>query len=468
MARALPNTQGRGGYAGIRVGEAENPGPATYDRDCTGTEQSNASLWRINEAGDSVPNSQDSVTRGVQNLRISVSLAEPAALQPHHRQQWGIPDRHDRNNSPRSTFAVHSAVQILPLTWHPRMEVSCSLWGKDTEDRCCFRTACATCCGLRPIGSRRCRRCNLGGTGTPLRELRVGDTFQNRRQPGHQNAAASGTTGQKLPQSSPPALPGEPVDDSPLPKCPIRDVPLSERDTLLLTELRQAPVVATAWAESLEGAVSSHQFWALLCHYRCHLLFAAIPKGVDRNSQLKQRLHLWEVGHITDLISKVLGQQSSGPFRRTPKTVQPQSDEQRGKRSCALSARGSISKAMKGLVGGAAQGSADCRLNWTTALIPRSSGIGTHPSSAECVEAARIARGGGRCKLARGPMRAQGRSKRGFAWLAHVKLSPMSALGPTGERQEHLDANCLLRRSWHRRRLFRCLDILTIKRATGD
>ena len=47
----------------------------------------------------------------------------------------------------------------------------------------------------------------------------------------------------------------------------------------------------------------------------------------------------------------------------------------------------------EGLVGGAAQGSADCRRNWTTALIPRSSGIGTHPTSAQCVEAARIAWG---------------------------------------------------------------------------
>ena len=29
---------------------------------------------------------------------------------------------------------------------------------------------------------------------------------------------------------------------------------------------------------------------------------------------------------------------------------------------------------MQGLVGGAAQGSADCRKNWTTAMIPWSSG----------------------------------------------------------------------------------------------
>ena len=38
-------------------------------------------------------------------------------------------------------------------------------------------------------------------------------------------------------------------------------------------------------------------------------------------------------------------------------------------------------------------------------------------------------------------MREQGRSKTGIASLPHVKLSPMSAPGPTGDRQEHLDAN---------------------------
>ena len=62
--------------------------------------------------------------------------------------------------------------------------------------------------------------------------------------------------------------------------------------------------------------------------------------------------------------------------------MQPQTDEQRGKRTCALMARRSISKAVRGLVGGAAQGSADYRKNWTTALIPRSTGSGTHPT--EC------------------------------------------------------------------------------------
>ena len=142
------------------------------------------------------------------------------------------------------------------------------------------RQACVFCGTAR---SQRCRRYNCCGSDTPLREIRFGDTFQDRRQPGHQDPSAGGgmAAGQHLPQNSQPAPPGEPLDDSPLPNCPFRDVVLIDR----------------------------------------------------------------------------VGQQSRGPLRRRARKTQPHSDEQRGKRDCALTARGSISKATKGVVGGASQGS---------------------------------------------------------------------------------------------------------------
>ena len=69
---------------------------------------------------------------------------------------------------------------------------------------------------------------------------------------------------------------------SPLPNCPIRNIVLTDRDKHLLSELRRASAMAlprcvvsryaTAWAESLEGAMSGHQSWVLLCRYRCRLL----------------------------------------------------------------------------------------------------------------------------------------------------------------------------------------------------
>ena len=69
-------------------------------------------------------------------------------------------------------------------------------------------------------------------------------------------------------------------------------------------------------------------------------------------------------------------------------------------------------------------------------------GTGLQPSSR--AEAARIAWGGGRDTLAGSAVREQARSKTGIASLPHVKLSPMSAPGPAGERQEHLDASVSL------------------------
>ena len=101
------------------------------------------------------------------------------------------------------------------------------------------------------------------------------------------------------------------------------------------------------------------------------------------------------------------------------------------------------------------------RKNWTTALIPRSSGLGTYPTNAKCVEAARAAWRGGRYRASRGAMREQGRSKTGSASIPHVKLAPMGAPGPTGERQERLDAAVSFAGVGQRRRLFRGLDVLT-------
>ena len=113
-------------------------------------------------------------------------------------------------------------------------------------------------------------------------------------------------------------LAGEPLDDSPLPNCPIRDIVLRERDKQLFAELRRAfamalprcivPRCATAWAESLEGAISGHQSWALLCRYRCRLLLTEVSKGTDRNAELKLRLSVREAGEVSGLITKIVGQ----------------------------------------------------------------------------------------------------------------------------------------------------------------
>ena len=75
---------------------------------------------------------------------------------------------------------------------------------------------------------------------------------------------------------------GEPLDDSPLPNFPIRDVVLTDRDKQLVTELRRASAMAlprcvasrysTAWAEYLEGAMSGHQSCSAATAVACSLL----------------------------------------------------------------------------------------------------------------------------------------------------------------------------------------------------
>ena len=189
------------------------------------------------------------------------------------------------------------------------------------------RQACVAC-GI--VRSQRCHRCNFGGSDTPLRELRVGDTFQDRRQPsGRRRASAMA-----------------------LPQCVVSRH-------------------ATAWAESLEGAVSGHQCWALFCRYRCRLLLAEIPKGVDRNSELTKRLHLWETGknQRSDMQgpgSAKLCAASQNSKRRVGTDRRTAQDA-----SLCLDSPRIHQQSKKGLVSGAAHSSADCRRNWTAVVIPR-------------------------------------------------------------------------------------------------
>ena len=65
------------------------------------------------------------------------------------------------------------------------------------------RAACVVCGTVR---SQRCNRCGVCKSNTPLRDLLVGVTFRDRRQPGHQSAAPGGApaaTSSELAASAP-------------------------------------------------------------------------------------------------------------------------------------------------------------------------------------------------------------------------------------------------------------------------
>ena len=70
----------KSGYAGVRLGEAQNPGPAEHERDHAEEEPSNHRTLTT-EAGDAVPGRQDSITRGVRNLQLAdVPTAQPVPV----------------------------------------------------------------------------------------------------------------------------------------------------------------------------------------------------------------------------------------------------------------------------------------------------------------------------------------------------------------------------------------------------
>ena len=133
--------------------------------------------------------------------------------------------------------------------------------------------------------------------------------------------------------------------------------------------------------------------------------------------------------------------------------MQLQTDEQREKRACFLTAGGSISKAVWALL-----------IVGETGLQPSSHG----DRALGLIRLPRkVSRRRGLLGVVEGT-REQGRSRTGLASLPHVKLAPMSALGPSGERQEHFDALVSFAGARQKRRLFRGLDFVTTKWATGD
>ena len=148
------------------------------------------------------------------------------------------------------------------------------------------RAVCVVCGTIR---SQRCNRCGLCQSKTPLHELLVVDTFQDRQR-GHQSAAPSGATAdQQPPQSSQPVRPGDPLDDSPLPNCPTGHCPRRVRQAAT----RRASPSLRDGTPAMRGLSIRHGLGRKprRSHGRSP---AEVTKGTDRNSELNLRLRLWE------------------------------------------------------------------------------------------------------------------------------------------------------------------------------
>ena len=170
----------RGGYAGVRVGEAQKTGPTAHERDPA--EERSARRKRSNEARDVVPGSQDSTTRGVRNLQLTDSPATQTtrrapsppvptsrrATQPRSRQQ-----RHClRSAQCGSDPDVFTGNKDHGLMMHMGQKHG----GSAADSRKCAqlrqldRAACVSCGTIR---SRRCSRCNRSKRDTATRDITV-------------------------------------------------------------------------------------------------------------------------------------------------------------------------------------------------------------------------------------------------------------------------------------------------------
>ena len=118
------------------------------------------------------------------------------------------------------------------------------------------------------------------------------------------------------------------MTDSPLPSIPIRDTVISERDAQLVGDLHRASAMA------IPQSAVSRQATALK---ELSVVTSRGPSFADLG--VKYTLQLSRAGGVHDLIGRILGQQHTGQQNREKNQKRPQTEEQRGKRACALTAR---------------------------------------------------------------------------------------------------------------------------------
>ena len=202
--------------------------------------------------------SQDSITRGVQSLQISDT---PAAQTPLPAPAPPLmPNSRRLEASNPSTFKAGSdhGLMLHVVQKHRGQQLLPERVG---QLRHLDRAACIAC---DTTWSRRCRRCTFCGSDTPLRDLLVGNTFQDPiANPGTrmQHPAARPLSSNLLRARS------RCNEATPSTTARFRTAPFGK--SLLLAEDSRASAMAlphcivsrfaTAWAESLEKAICGHQ-----------------------------------------------------------------------------------------------------------------------------------------------------------------------------------------------------------------
>lgn len=123
---------------------------------------------------------------------------------------------------------------------------------------------------------------------------------------------------------------------------------------------------------------------------------------------------------------------------------------------------------MKNLIGGLAPDSPAQLATWAADLIPRSENQCARSTRSESLAASSAAWGQGNADQAKREMREAGRTPGSRAQIPWAKLAPLSAPGPSGDRQEYLDDMLNGCGARSRRRLIRARDSLTVCWATNN
>ena len=144
-----------GGYAGVRLGDVRKPEPAEYEGD--DTLEPFAQRTRINEAGDAVQGSQDSINRGV----LAPSVHGPVGV----RRKLG-----------QRSHGTHE-----PATWWAGSQAGKHCSVATARSRIMFDMRC------HPIAPSNCFQVD-----TATRHLVIGTYCQDRRHPCHKEHLSDG------------------------------------------------------------------------------------------------------------------------------------------------------------------------------------------------------------------------------------------------------------------------------------
>ena len=282
--------------------------------------------------------------------------------------------------------------------------------------RALHRAACSdpSCGGFRRVGMSQCNLCRRS---TPARPIIEGDVVPGPRDVDPTQAARS--------QAAQAARNGTQNDATP------GDVLLpagfTERIRLLPGGMSQLHTpkplrtrLARSWAEALEGMVADLPGWTRLAEARSRLLLTTPPAGLHVQSEIADRLVLWEAREWETLLARIEAQQLlSKPRRQRRQGAHGESAvAARKRRAKRMAKEGAYRKAVKTVVGAPASLTPRQEAFFAAQLLPQAE------------------RGDALCSRPEAQPDDPPRGEEEHP-LKGVRFASLTAPGPSGERPEH-------------------------------